>query len=199
MPEARANFQQVAEVGVAGELPRALGAGEERKFRGAADEAAQLGGRVADAAGGGEVDAERLFGEQIFAGAEHVEVERFVEVMRDGDIDHVDRRVAQHLVVVARQQAHGGYLAEPFPHRGLHVADGDELDADGEIEQRAPAADGAGDFATHEAAADDAEAEGAHFAAMKWAASAAVAPSWTMARSARVMPAGSACWMIFRP
>src|SRR5690606_27327022 len=137
-----------------------LAAGQERELGGDADNAAESGGSVADAAGGGEVDAEGFLGEQVFARAEHVEVERLVEVMRHGDVNDVDVGAGQQRVVVGLEMAHGRNLAEPVEGGGVDVADADEFGADRAIEQREPAAKGAGDLAAHEAGADDGDADG---------------------------------------
>ncbi len=157
VPEAGADFEQAAELRFAQIFPDLLRAGEEGKLRRAADEAPLLHARVANGAGGLEIDAERLLREQIFAGGEHVEVDLLVQMMRHGDVDDVDLLAAQHFVVVAGGDDDARDAAEPLAHRFLHVADGRELQLRGRVEERAPAADGAGDFAPHEAAADDAE------------------------------------------
>ncbi len=53
----------------------------------------------------------------------------------------------------------GGDLAEPVEIFFEEIGDGDEFEGDGEIEEGEPATDGGGDFAAHEAAADDTDFE----------------------------------------
>ena len=203
------HFEEAAEGAAAGQLKRALGAGEKRELRRDADEAAELGGFIADAAGGREVDAERLLGEEIFAGAEHVEVERFVDMVRHGDVNGVDVGPGEEHAVIGVEMADRRDLAEPVEGGGVDVTDRDELGAHRTIKEGEPTPKGGGDLAAHEAGADDGDADGgggcwgggggrgAH--ARNFRASAGVAPSWTTAMRARVIAAGFGCWMILRP
>ena len=69
----------------------------------------------ADFPGGGEVDSKRLLGEQIFARLEHIEIERLVKVVRDGDIDRIDVRTGELLGVVGGQKSDRWNPTEPFP------------------------------------------------------------------------------------
>ena len=43
-------------------------------------------------AGGGEVDAEGFFGEEVLPGAQHLAIDLGMQVVGQGDIDHVDVR-----------------------------------------------------------------------------------------------------------
>ena len=78
--------------GLAGEL----GAREEGHLTRAPDEGARFVDRLDDALGGGQVDAERLLGEEVLAGRGGVEVELLVQVVGDGEVEDVDRVVVEH-------------------------------------------------------------------------------------------------------
>ena len=91
MVETGDDFEDAADRAGLREFEGALGAREEGHLGTAAHEAtAGLGGGV-DTAGGGEVDAEGLFGEEVFAGGEDVAIKLPMQVMRDGHVD--DRHV----------------------------------------------------------------------------------------------------------
>ena len=207
--ERATHFEQATEGAAAGQLKRALGAGQKGELRRDADEAAEFVGLVPDAAGGGEVEAEGFLGEEIFAGAEHVEVERFVDMVRHGDINGVDVGPGKKHAVIGVEMADRRDLAEPVESGGVDVTDRDELGAHGTIKEGEPTPKGGGDLAAHQAGADDGDADrgggwrgggggrGAH--ARNFRASAGVASSWTTAMRARVIAAGFGCWMILRP
>ena len=152
------DFHDATEFAGLNGLDDALGAGEEWEFGAAADEAAGFGGGVVDFGRGGEVDAEGFFGEEVFAGVEDVEVEFFVEVVGDGDIDDIDFGGAEEFGVVLGEELDGGDLAEPIEEFVLEIADGGEFSVDGEVMEGEPASKGGGGFAAHEASADDADA-----------------------------------------
>jgi hypothetical protein len=63
------------------------------------------------------------------------------------------------LAVVLSQQFDRRDLAEPIEQGRLKIADGDEFHLNGELVENEPAREGAGCFAAHEAAADDADTE----------------------------------------
>ena len=88
--------------------------------------------------------------------------------MRHRDVNHVNIGPRQHFAVIRGQQLHGRHLAEPFEQRGLQVAHGRELGADGESIEGEPAAEGAGDFAAHQAAAYDSHADGFHLSTISF-------------------------------
>ncbi len=178
VPKAGADFQEAAEMAGADVVPDFLRAGQEGKLGGAADETALSGGFVADRARGAEIDAEGLLGEQIFACAQHIEVDSLVQMMRHGDIDDIDGVAAEQLTIVGGDKTHRWDSAKPFADWLLHIADRGEFKLCGRIKERAPAADGAGHFAAHEPAANDSEAHRGHGVAARCrAASEAVAPS----------------------
>ena len=90
MVEAGTDLEQLAEFAGRGDQERALGAGQEGELGAAADEAAGALRGGGDAARGLEVDAEGLFGEEVLAGLEDVEVDGFVQIVRHGDVDDID-------------------------------------------------------------------------------------------------------------
>ena len=160
MQEGAAGLEDAAKRAAGGKRPGALDAGEEGKLRGHADEAAEFLGLVADAAGGGEINAEGFFREEVFPGAEDVEVDFLVQVVRDGGVDDIDVIACQQFLVAGDERLDRGDLAKPVEQAGLEVADGDELGLHRKIHEGEPAGEGAGGFAAHEAAADDADADG---------------------------------------
>ena len=128
-----------------------------------------------------------------------------MQVVRHGDVEHVDGVVREEVGVVGRPRADRLDAVEPAQDVCVCVADGDELRARRVILERGPAADGRGELPAHEAAADDADRDAlgrghqAAAAASSRAASSGPAPSCTTAASARTIAAGSACWMMLRP
>lgn len=160
--EARDDFEDASDRAGLREFEGALGAGEEGHLGTATDEAAAgLGGGV-DAAGGGEVDAEGFLGEEVFAGGEDVAIQLLMQVVRDGHVDHVDVRVGEERLIVGGLLRAGGDAIEPRERGGIEVGHGREDRADRDVGERAPAGERAGHFATHEAAADDADVYGRH-------------------------------------
>ena len=155
MPEAGADLEQLAQFAGPRRLHDALCAGQERELAAAPDETARGRGGVADPASIREVDAERLLGQQVFAGREHVEVDRGMEVVGHGHIHHVDLRRTEQLFVVLREQLHGRDLPEPVEQLVLEVADRDELGLHREILQHEPPPECARGFAPHQPAPDD--------------------------------------------
>ena len=111
---------------------------------------------------GREVDAERLLGEEVFAGGEDVAIQLLMQVVRDGHVDHVDVRVGEERLIVGGLLRAGGDAVEPRERGGIEVGHGREDRADRDVGERAPAGERAGHFATHEAAADDADVYGRH-------------------------------------
>ena len=99
VPEAGADFEEVTEVMGAEELVGFLGGGEEGEFGGAANEATEFEGEVADGFGGFEIDTERFFGEEIFSCEEDIGVDGEVKMMRDSDIDEVEIGLEEFVVI----------------------------------------------------------------------------------------------------
>ncbi len=87
-------------------------------------------------------------------------------------------------------------LPEPLPSRGIEVGDGDGGWAHRVVDEMKPASAHNGELAAHQPA-DDADAHIAH--AINFSASSTEAFSWSIAISARVMPAGLGCWTMLRP
>ena len=110
-----------------------------------------------DASCGGEVDAEGFLGEEVLTGGEDVAIQLLMQVVRDGHVDHVDFRVGEQRLVVGGLLCAGGDAIEPRERGGIEVGHGREDRADRDVGERAPAGERAGHFATHEAAADDAD------------------------------------------
>ena len=167
----------------------AQGSRPERELARAADE--QLGrarGDVRDRPARGCVDPERLLGEEMLAGAEDLDVELLVQVVRDGAVDGVDVGAREQLVhVCVERVARDDAVREPVEARGVDVADGDDLRTEVDVQQMDPPRRGARDLTAHQPRADDAEPDGRHH----W--------SWTIAISLRVTPAGSGSCTMLRP
>ena len=199
MEEGRAHFERTPEFSLAGELEHALRSGQEREFRTAAHEAPEFFGARGNVPRGGEIDAERFFGQQVFARFQDIKIDLLVQLVRDGDVDRIDFRAGQQFAVVGGGQTQRRQSSEPIPCRWRKVANCGDFAAHPDILQRAPAADRRSHFAPHQAAADDAETQRAHLADRCLAACFAVAPSCTIAMSAATMPAGLACCTTLRP
>ena len=108
------DFEQPAQLALAGDLEGALRAGQKGKFRTAPDETAGLFRRVGNGARGFQINAERFFREQIFSGFEHVEINCLVQMVRHGDINDVNFRRGQQFVIIGGEQFHRRHLAKPF-------------------------------------------------------------------------------------
>src|ERR671919_2797019 len=109
------------------------------------------------------------------------------------DVHHVHVGGLQEHAVIRRDELHAGHLPEPVPLWLGPVADRHQLPPRRIVVEDKPAAQGAGDFAAHQTAANDADPDAlGHWgrSLRNAAACFAVAPSWTMASSARVMPGG---------
>src|SRR5919106_3036476 len=109
------------------------------------------------------------------------------------DIHDIHVGGLQEHAVTRRDELHAGHLPEPVSLWLGHVAHRHQLRPHRIVVEDKPAAQGAGDFAAHQAAANDADPDvlGHTMCSLSNAAAClAVAPSWTMASSARVMPEG---------
>jgi hypothetical protein len=133
--EAVADREDLAERAGLGSGDGALHAGKKRELGGDAHKAAEFVAFVADAAGGGEVDAEGFLGEEVFAGAKHVEVEGLVEVVRHGDVNHIDVGAGEKHAVIGVEVFDRWHLAEPVEGGGVDVAHGNELGTHRAVEQ----------------------------------------------------------------
>ena len=160
--EAGDDFEDAADRAGLRELEGALGAREEGHLGAATHEATAGLHRGVDASGGGEVDAEGLLGEEVFARGEDVAIQLLMQVVRDGHVDHVDVGVGEQRLVVGGLLRAGGDAIEPRERGGIEVGHGREDRADRDVREGAPAGESAGHFATHEAAADDADVYGRH-------------------------------------
>mgnify|MGYP001627948793 CR=1 FL=1 len=157
------DFDHLAEFAGLDVLDDALGAGHEGELRTAADKPAGGVDFLDDPPGGAEVDAEGLFGEQIFARIEDVAVNLLVKMVGDGAVDDVDLGIGQDLVVVGREVLHGRHLAKPVQRGFGEVGDRGQLDIDGHVIEDEPASESRRGFLAHEAAADDAYTNGFFF------------------------------------
>jgi hypothetical protein len=110
-------------------------------------------------AGGGQVDAEGFFGEEVFAGAQHLGVDLGVKVVGQGDVDDIHRGGGQQFAVVAGLELDAGDAVEPAEHWLAQVGHGGEHGGEAGFLEGAPAGEGAGHFAAHEAASDDADVD----------------------------------------
>ena len=160
--ETRDDFEDAADGAGLRELEGALRTREEGHLRTAAHEATAGLGRGMDATGGGEVDAEGFLGEEVFAGGKDVAIQLLMQVVRDGHVDHVDVGVGEQSLIVGGLLRAGGNAIEPRERGGIEVGHSRKDRADRDVGERAPAGERAGHFATHEAAADDADFYGRH-------------------------------------
>src|SRR4051812_35055739 len=117
-------------------------------------------------------------------------------MVRQRDVHHVHVGGLEQHPVIRCDEFHAGYLPEPVALWLGHVADRHQLRPRRIVVEDKPAAQGAGDFAAHQTAANDADPDALGHTLCwlrKAPACSAVAPSWTMASSARVMPGGFGC------
>ena len=140
----------------------------------------------------------------MLARAQNIHVELLVEVVRHGAVDRLDLAFGQQIVIIGEGPHARQRVAEPRHRVGVGVADGDDLWPHADVAQMDPARGGAGELAAHQPAADDAELDDAlrrHACASvkSFAACSGVAPSWTIAISARVIPCGDWCCITLRP
>ena len=80
-----------------------------------------------------------------------------MQVVGQGDVDDVDLAGGQQFTIVARFEAHGGDAVEPCQDWLAEVGYGGEDWGDADFLEGAPAGKGAGHFAAHQAASDDAD------------------------------------------
>ena len=137
--EARVNFQNLAQLAFAGDLIGPLCARQEGELRAATHKTAAGFRCIRNRTGGFQVDAKRFLGEQVFSGLEHIEINRLVHVVRHGDIDDIDIRAGQKLVIVGGEKLHRRNPAEPLALLLRQIADGGEFRLDREIFQNKPA------------------------------------------------------------
>jgi hypothetical protein len=99
-------------------------------------EAQIVAGGIDDALGFGELDeagrfvgagGERLFADDVFAGVNGVAGDRKVGVVGGADVNSVDRRIGEQMVVVADGPQDADLLAESLCHLVVLVGDGDKL------------------------------------------------------------------------
>ena len=117
--------------------------------------------------------------------------------MRNRDIQNIERVVVDEITPRIGQSLQSRDLPEPLSGRRIEVGDGDDGWAHRVVDEMKPASTHSGELAAHQPAADDADAHVAH--AISFSASSTEAFSWSIAISARVMPAGLACWTMLRP
>ena len=155
-----------------------------------------------DALGCCEIDAERLLAEEIPPGRGRGDVELLVQVMRNGEVEHVDRIIVDKLAPIFSEGRDRGNRAKPVAGCRIRIGNCHDLGLDRVMREVQPTAAQRRKFAAHETAAHDADANWARRhqdAANSASAPVASTPSWSIAMSARVMPAGFGCWMMLRP
>ena len=131
----------------------------------------------------------------MLARAQDIHVELLVQVVRHGAVDRLDLALGQQVVIVGEGPHAGQRAREPVIASGLASQTATICGRTPMSSRWHPARGGAGELAAHQSAADDAELAGCAApscaASVKiFAACSGVAPSWTIAISARVMPAG---------
>ena len=151
---------------------------------------------------GSEVNAEGLLAEKVDSCFCDSNVQIFVQVVRYGEVQHIDVIALDELAPVVRERLDGGNAAEPVACYRVGIGDSNDAWRCGMVDELRPASAHDCQLAAHEAAANDADPDGPwrHDVLARIApAAAASAPSWSMAMSARVIPPGLSCWMMLRP
>src|SRR5512138_2768832 len=112
-----------------------------------------------DGAVGGEINPKGLLAEQVFACADDVGIELLVQDMRHGAVNRVNVAAVEQVVIVGGFDGDAVKVGlEPAEERRVGIADAGDDRGEGELEQVAPAGDGAAELAPHEAEAENAEA-----------------------------------------
>ena len=150
---------------------------------------------------GVEVDPERLLAEQVAAGLEDRHVQLGVQVVGDRAVDGLDVGVVEQVAPVGGRPWLRLQPLVPGQDVRVGVAHMHDLRPDVEVGEVQPARGGGRELAAHQAAADDAEADGPRKATDVRSVDVVtfVDCPWTISISLRVIPAGSACWMTLRP
>ena len=149
-----AGLDQRAERTVGNHPDRLLGAGVERQLAGTADEHVRAGLQRGDAPAA-EIDPERLLGQDVLARRDGVQVELLVQVVPDGDVDHVEPVVGEQVAMVADLRGHGVDGVEPGQRGLVDVADAGQHRPDRVVHQRRPAGQRGRHLAAHQPTADD--------------------------------------------
>src|SRR5438876_573100 len=107
---------------------------------------------------GSFVDTERLFTKQVFSSLYNVYVKLFVEIVRYSAVNRINLRGAKQLVVVlCRDSDRINVTGEPSEHGRICIANANDAWYDVLIEQVEPARCCAGEFAAHQATANNSE------------------------------------------
>jgi hypothetical protein len=85
-----------------------------------------------------------------------------MQVMRHGDIDHIDEWIRQQFLIVCGLLHAGRDAVEPPQCGRIEVRDSSEHGSHRHVRECAPPCKRAGHFPTHEAAADDADVDVFH-------------------------------------
>ena len=193
MQESGLDLDDLAQMPRADEIDNPLRARIVGQLGRAPDEA--LGMRVDgghDAGVRRRIDPEGFFPEQVLSRRQDIGVDVVVQVVRHGAVDGLHVVIGQKGAVVRRDLRNRRDIrGEPVGQRGVQIADRYDLGAGARILQMQPPGGRGGEFAPHEATADDTEPDDPRHGAIRVTAFAAVVPSWTTAISAFVMPAGS--------
>ena len=138
-----------------------LRGGVIRKFARAADkDLRMLPHGAQDLLAGGQIDPERLFGQQMLAGTDDIGIDLRVLVMRHGAVNGFDLRIFQKLVIIMVKIPRIWHAPEPVEAFVRPAARGDDLWARQVGLQMQPAHGGACKLPAHQPAADDAEFDG---------------------------------------
>ena len=202
MPEARAHVEDVTERTRLRVSEGALSARIEGELARHAHEGVRGINGAHDALGRGQVDAEGLLAEEVSPRRRGSGVDLLVQLMRHSDVEDIDRVIVDQVAPVVRQSRHRVDAREPLARSGRRIGDGHDPRPHRMIDEQIPSSAHSGEFAAHEATADDADPDIArlgHDACRISRARWALAPSCSMAMSARVIPAGLPCWMMLRP
>lgn len=160
MPEAGPDFKETPEISRLRQLNRPLRPREKWKLRAATHEPTRNADGLMNFSRRRQINAKRFFRQQILARLKDVEINGLMQMVGNGDVDHVQVGRTQQLLVVFRQQFDRGHLSKPFEKRILEVAHRHELGLDGKTVEDKPASEGAGRFPAHQTAANDSDPHG---------------------------------------
>ena len=155
--KARANLQNPPKRARRREPIEALRSGQKGEFRRYPHKPLQFYRFVTDPSRRRQIDAEGFLRQKVLTGAEDIEVNRFVQMVRHGDVNDIDVGPGQQFAVVRGEATHARDLTKPREHLGLHIAHGDQFRLHRKIHQGEPPRKGRRGLAPHEAAANNAD------------------------------------------
>ena len=158
MLDGEARLDHAAEEALLIPAEKLLCGGIIRELTGAADKHLRmLPHGVQNAPAGGQIDPERLFGQQMLAGADNIGVDLCVLVVRHGAVNGFNLRIFQKLAIVMVKIPRVRHAPEPVEAFVRPAARGDDLRARQAGLQMQPTHGGACKLPAHQPAADDAE------------------------------------------